>query len=73
MVGDIGDLIEHECCARAALVEDYEKSFDIRWKADLREIKMWQKATGKKLIWPDHTDLCVWLLGQLDEQNDHKM
>lgn len=45
-----------------------EASFDLRWNADRRAIKRWQAATGKTLIWPDHADLCVWLLEQLDQR-----
>lgn len=43
-----------------------QASADIRWKADMRAIKKWQEATGKTLVWPDHADLCVWLMEQLD-------
>jgi hypothetical protein len=40
-----------------------QASFDLRWKADMRAIKLWQKAhPGKELTWPDQTDLVVWLL-----------
>ncbi len=41
-------------------------SFELRWKADMRAIERWQKATGRTHVWPDHADLCVWLM----EQND---
>lgn len=43
-------------------------SFDLRWAADMRAIKRWQAATGKLLTWPDHADLVVWLLGQLEKE-----
>lgn len=43
-----------------------EASFDLRWKADMRAIRMWQEATGRTEVWPDHADLCVWLLGRID-------
>ncbi len=40
--------------------------FDLRWKADMRAIKMWQAAgPDRDLIWPDHADLVVWMLEQL--------
>lgn len=52
-----------------AEVADLQKTFDLRWNADMRAIKMWQEAgEGRELTWPDHADLCVWLLGQLDEK-----
>jgi hypothetical protein len=43
-----------------ALVE-HELSFDLRWAADMRAIKLWQEKTGKELVWPDHADLVVFL------------
>lgn len=49
-----------------AEAEDENRSFDLRWNADMRAIKRWQAATGRELVWPDHADLCVWLLEQLD-------
>lgn len=52
-----------EDCLHTKL-EELEASFDLRWKADMKAIKKWQKATGRTLVWPDHADLCVWLLGQ---------
>jgi hypothetical protein len=51
-----------------AELKDKDAAFDLRWQADMRAIKKWQKATGKKLVWPDHADLCVWLLEQLDKK-----
>ena len=50
-----------------AEIAGYEKSFSLRWDADMRAIHKWQKETGKELIWPDHTDLCMWLLQKNDE------
>lgn len=52
-----------------AIAESAEQSasFDLRWKADMRAIKAWQEANpGNELVWPDHADLCVWLLGERD-------
>lgn len=43
---------------------EQDSSFLLRWEADQRAIKRWQEATGKELTWPDHADLCVWLLEQ---------
>ncbi len=41
--------------------------FYMTWAADMRAIKRWQAAgTGRELTWPDHADLVVWLLEQLD-------
>lgn len=49
------------------LLTEHEQSFELRWQADMRAIKRWQAAhPGKDLTWPDHADLVVWLLEQLD-------
>jgi hypothetical protein len=53
--------------------DEQEQSFDLRWSADMRAIKRWQAAhPGKELVWPDHADLCVWLLEQLERTGDGK-
>ena len=46
-------------------LSERDASFDIRWKADMRAIEQWQAVTGEKLKWPNHSDLCVWLMQQL--------
>ena len=47
--------------------EDYERTFDLRWKADMRAIDRWRRANpGKELTLPDHADLVVWLLDKMD-------
>ncbi len=49
-------------------LEDMQRTFDLRWKADMRAIKRWQAAhPGNELVWPDHADLVVWLLEQLPQ------
>ena len=49
-------------------LNDYERLFQLRWQADMRAIKMWQAANpGNDLVWPDHADLCVWLMGRVKE------
>jgi hypothetical protein len=48
--------------------DELQHTFDLRWKASMRAIKLWQKKTGRKLVWPDHCDMVVWLLEQLDEK-----
>ena len=50
-------------------LKDLRDTFDLRWKADQRAIKMWQAAhPAKKNVWPDHADLVVWLLEQLEKK-----
>jgi hypothetical protein len=46
-----------------------EAIFNLRWDADLRAIRRWRAAgTGRELKMPDHADLVVWLLEQLEPQ-----
>ena len=49
-------------------VEEMEALFDLRLKADQRAVKMWraEKPDERELSWPDHADMCVWLLARLD-------
>ena len=61
----IVELIEAKRRVEQELIER-EHSFDLRWNADMRAIKLWQKATGRTEVWPDHADLCVWLMEKLD-------
>ncbi len=49
-------------------IAELEASFELRWKADMRAIERWHKAGGRATVWPDHADLCVWLLEQLDAE-----
>jgi hypothetical protein len=62
---------DHVCCGchdkeLQDKLDEYEHSFELRWASDKRAIKRWQKATGRHSEWPDHTDLCVWLMNQLE-------
>lgn len=47
---------------------ELRRSFDLRWKTDMIAINKWEaSAHGRRqVLWPDHTDLCLWLLDQLD-------
>ena len=46
---------------------DHETSFDLRHDADMRALARWRAANpGNYLVMPDHADMVVWLLGQLD-------
>lgn len=48
-------------------VDEMKRTFGMRWKADMRAIKRWQSASPNNYLeWPDHADLVVWLLEQLD-------
>ncbi len=47
--------------------DDLQASFDLRWNADQRAIAAWQTAhPGNDLVWPGHSDLCVWLMTERD-------
>lgn len=49
--------------------DELRSLFDLRWKADMRAIEMWQEAhPGNDLVWPDHGDMVTWLLERLDGQ-----
>lgn len=45
---------------------ELQATFDLRYAADMRAIKRWQETTGRTQVWPDHADLVVWLLEQLE-------
>jgi len=54
--------------AKCSNCADLQRTFDLRWKADQRAIKIWQEANpGNDLVWPDHADLVVYLLGRLSQ------
>jgi hypothetical protein len=58
-----------DCIEARVHAAEYRATFDLRWKADMRAIKRWQAAhPGNELVWPDHADLVVWLMGQLKAQ-----
>lgn len=47
--------------------EDLLASFDLRWKADARAIERWRAGhPERELRQPDHADLVVWLMEQLE-------
>lgn len=48
-------------------IEELDHGFELRWQASQRAIKKWHEAGHPELEWPDHADLCVWLMGQLDK------
>jgi hypothetical protein len=54
-------------------IEELEATFDLRWKADMRAIKRWQEAhPGNDLTWPDHADMVVWMLEQIERPSPTK-
>lgn len=49
-------------------LDDMQRTFDLRWEADMRAIKRWREVhPGNELVMPDHADLVVWLLEQLPD------
>ena len=56
----IPESVQRRIAALEAQLADHEASFNLRWNADQRAIKLWQAAhPDKPLMWPDHADLCV--------------
>ena len=59
-------LIEELSRAEADNTE-YELTFDLQWKADMRAIQLWQDAhPGNERVWPDRANMVVWLMAELD-------
>lgn len=57
----------HTLLAATLALNEMQASFDLRWEADMRAIRRWQAAhPGRDLVWPDHADLVVWLMEQLE-------
>jgi len=62
-------IIERELARILQELADYEASFELRWNADMRAIARWREAhPGNDLVMPDHADLCVWLIEQLERK-----
>ena len=50
---------------------ELRNTFSLRWNADRRAIKLWQKDhPGQENIWPDHADLVIYLLNKIDLLQD---
>lgn len=42
--------------------------FELRYAADTRARERWSEEHPEQpLTWPDHADMCVWLLGKIQE------
>jgi hypothetical protein len=66
------ELLDAVVYIRNAMEErkDDDRLFNLLRKADMQAISRWQAANpGKELTWPDHADLVVWLLEQLEKKN----
>jgi len=57
---------------QAERIKELEDLFDLRHEADMRAIKEWQEVTGQTLTWPDHADLCVFLMTALSLEAQNK-
>lgn len=63
---------EHASNQTASLrkeIEERELSYQLRHAADVRAIKIWQEKTSKKMTLPDQADLCVFLMGLIEERD----
>lgn len=49
---------------------DQRQTIALIHKASMRGIKMWQEKTGRDMVWPDHGDLCEWLLDEIDKRDE---
>lgn len=59
--------LERDLAEARAERDALQRSADLRWAADQRAIKRWQaEKPGRDLTWPDHADLCCWLLAHRD-------
>ena len=60
-----------DCTEARVHAAEMTATFGLRWKADMRAIKRWQAAgPDRELTWPDHADMVVWLLDQLEARSD---
>jgi hypothetical protein len=61
------DVEGHRCAEKAeAELAEMKQSFGLRWRADMRAIDHWRREhPGDTLTWPDHADLCTWLMAEL--------
>jgi len=56
------DYLDYRETPLLSKIAELKATFNIRWQADMRAIKQWQRAhPGNDLVWPDHADLVVWL------------
>lgn len=61
------EVLEKELQATKKELEGLQRTFQLRWDADMRATRRWRKGHPKReLVLPDHADLCVWLLEQLE-------
>ena len=66
----------HDAEAEAAELRrelaEMNASFELRWLADMRAIARWREESPveRDLLWPDHADMVVWLIGQLEAKDD---
>lgn len=53
--------------AAQAEARELQASSDLRWNADQRARERWKAAhPDQPQTWPDHADLCVWLMAELE-------
>ena len=48
-------------------LDEYEAGSVLRWQCYQRAVNRWQESTGVEHVWPDGTDLVLWLMEQLDK------
>ena len=50
----------------AERMEELQRIFDLEGESDRRAIKRWHDAGNPEHVWPDRTDMVVWLMGEHD-------
>lgn len=49
---------------------ELRKLFELQWDCSQRATKIWQEKTGKEGVWPDKTDLLVFLMDELEASEE---
>lgn len=52
-------------------LDEYHKTENLRWSADMRAIKQWQEKTGRDNVWPDRCNMVVGMLEDRDRLIRH--
>lgn len=69
---DLGDEdLSSDTKALQEEVIELRRGFELRWRASIRAMERWraEDPVNRELIMPDHADLCVWLLEQLEAKD----
>ena len=62
----LADICKQELQKGMEELQGLRATFDVRWKAQLRAVDLWEKESRQKLMWPKQEDLCLWLLKKME-------